>query len=937
MNQQHLIDNAIIETAFAPDAVPVERRGEIEEFVKRDLMKVVDEVFDKLDGNTGAADEVFRIDNLDLDLGEIPFAEYRQQMPRKLREQLMLALADRRPLTQAGQHGKPHSLPAPVDRGSAEQEQLFYFLRFGHLPWYSRLEGSEALETLLAEATDSNPARLVSFLHENAQRPEVMTRLEQQFGAPAVERVRRLLPPAAADTAESAQDIADLPARLVTALQSGDAGSIQASWMALRKGHPELLKDTLQRYGQQAVVRQRLVAALSSARFSDLLRLLEPVAHSRIKSLLGRVPGLENIFDESGSRQPDTQGVENPGSPDWQESITDRVEGRDDGAPGIPVESRSNVDPYRLHTKLRESVLAYLLVERSARFDEQQFIDSLLRQLANSASAEIPVESLAGVTRQLHKLAAQASAATTAREQGPDSPAPNQQETNAQGVIAVDAYRQYERLKLALSGPQASRQKDGPEPGLLADLRALRQGSPWLLMRLYRELQNSQASPALALEMSAIENLAVAFLAEITDLFVTFSGPPDAIPADGTISSPDEEVFPVAIPGLAEAIHDNAARSKDRQFYYAQVIRRLVWGELIDFDAIAASEKNRSSVTPQPVIDNLAGKDPFTAGRDEAILTDRAQAQPGVALSIEKAPPRLLLYAELLTTASYSAGISLSVQELERLKWRFVEAYLVETGNLFNEQYFTRQFVASLVRHAKLDDDFGFRWALIRGLQLNSLPSTSDTVRRITRWLADGSEIISGVGGDTGAIDDAGADREPGESGDGTTALEVIHITNAGLVLFAPYLPRLFERLGLTEEGQFKSRGAAERGVHCLQFLVNASSSSPEYQLVLNKLLCGVRPGRPIQRGIELGAAEVEQLEGLLQAIIGHWKAIGNTSIEGLRESFLQRDGRLQRDNNAWRLAVESRPFDMLLDQIPWSFATIKFPWMERVIYVEWR
>ena len=53
--------------------------------------------------------------------------------------------------------------------------------------------------------------------------------------------------------------------------------------------------------------------------------------------------------------------------------------------------------------------------------------------------------------------------------------------------------------------------------------------------------------------------------------------------------------------------------------------------------------------------------------------------------------------------------------------------------------------------------------------------------------------------------------------------------------------------------------------------------------------------------------------------------------------SFLQRNGRLQRDSDAWRLVVESRPFDMLLDQIPWSFATLKFPWMERVIYVEWR
>ena len=63
----------------------------------------------------------------------------------------------------------------------------------------------------------------------------------------------------------------------------------------------------------------------------------------------------------------------------------------------------------------------------------------------------------------------------------------------------------------------------------------------------------------------------------------------------------------------------------------------------------------------------------------------------------------------------------------------------------------------------------------------------------------------------------------------------------------------------------------------------------------------------------------------------------GNTSVAGFRESFLQREGRLHLQNDAWQLLVEPRSFDMLLDQIPWSFATIKHPWMERVVYVEWR
>ncbi len=176
---------------------------------------------------------------------------------------------------------------------------------------------------------------------------------------------------------------------------------------------------------------------------------------------------------------------------------------------------------------------------------------------------------------------------------------------------------------------------------------------------------------------------------------------------------------------------------------------------------------------------------------------------------------------------------------------------------------------------------------------------------------------------------------KPGDQDDAFT--EEIYIENAGLVLAAPYLPRLFALLELTEESAFKNRKAAERAVHLLQFMVNESIDSPEYQLVLNKILCGVGTGIPITREIEISNREKETIEGLIRGMIQNWKIIGNTSVQGLRESFLQREGRLGLKDDAWHLLVEQRAFDMLLDQIPWSFSIIKHPWMERVVHVTWR
>jgi hypothetical protein len=71
--------------------------------------------------------------------------------------------------------------------------------------------------------------------------------------------------------------------------------------------------------------------------------------------------------------------------------------------------------------------------------------------------------------------------------------------------------------------------------------------------------------------------------------------------------------------------------------------------------------------------------------------------------------------------------------------------------------------------------------------------------------------------------------------------------------------------------------------------------------------------------------------------MIENWKTIGQTSVQGFRESFLQRRGSLALKDDAWHLKVEQRTFDMLLDSIPWGFATIKHRWMERVVYVKWR
>jgi hypothetical protein len=169
---------------------------------------------------------------------------------------------------------------------------------------------------------------------------------------------------------------------------------------------------------------------------------------------------------------------------------------------------------------------------------------------------------------------------------------------------------------------------------------------------------------------------------------------------------------------------------------------------------------------------------------------------------------------------------------------------------------------------------------------------------------------------------------------------EAIYIVNAGLVLLANYTPQVFAILGLVRDGVFVDKAAQHRAVHCLVYLTDGHTDSEEHEWVLNKLLCGVPLDEVVPPAGAMGDMQ-PTLDSLLVAVIAHWKALGRTTPAGLRETFLRRLGRLREhethEGGHWRLKMQPGPFDVLLDQLPWRYGTIKLPWMKGAIHVDWR
>lgn len=160
-------------------------------------------------------------------------------------------------------------------------------------------------------------------------------------------------------------------------------------------------------------------------------------------------------------------------------------------------------------------------------------------------------------------------------------------------------------------------------------------------------------------------------------------------------------------------------------------------------------------------------------------------------------------------------------------------------------------------------------------------------------------------------------------------------IGNAGLVLLAPFLPAFFKKADLiNENGQLTNFSLA---VSLLHYMVHPAGNVEEQQQLLPKLLCGQTPDvyfepLPLSK-ITIFNAEIDSLLG---AVIEYWGALKNTSIEGLRESFLQREGRLIRADKQWQLKVEPKAYDLLIGYLPWTISMIKLPWMNEIIKVEW-
>lgn len=164
-----------------------------------------------------------------------------------------------------------------------------------------------------------------------------------------------------------------------------------------------------------------------------------------------------------------------------------------------------------------------------------------------------------------------------------------------------------------------------------------------------------------------------------------------------------------------------------------------------------------------------------------------------------------------------------------------------------------------------------------------------------------------------------------------------IYINNAGIVIIWPFLSTLYSKLGYLEGKTFKDDYSLQKAVLILHYIVFGNQQFEESNLILNKILCGATPEFFVDTSIRFNEMEKNIGDQLLIAVTKNWDKLDNTSIVGLRESFLKRDGVIKKAENNFTLFVEKKPFDLLLKTIPWNISMIQTSFMDIRLLVEWK
>lgn len=156
---------------------------------------------------------------------------------------------------------------------------------------------------------------------------------------------------------------------------------------------------------------------------------------------------------------------------------------------------------------------------------------------------------------------------------------------------------------------------------------------------------------------------------------------------------------------------------------------------------------------------------------------------------------------------------------------------------------------------------------------------------------------------------------------------QAMRVQNGGLILLHPFLPHFFKEM------HFRNHHFAIQALH---FMATSNTDFIEPNLIFEKYLYGVPLSTPVERTCLLSEAQKQACYNLLDDLMKHWPALKSSSREWLQEMFLQREGKLMKIRDNWKLTMEKKAQDILLRKLDWNIYVVKISSRKDLLFVEW-
>jgi hypothetical protein len=177
----NIVEELLFDITFDDEQLAFQQQAGLSSFVGETLKEIIDEVMCQC----SSPDTVFRIDRLEIDLGNLAYEDYQFEVIRKFKGLFASTLQER--LAEAGrENGSKGRL---ITSAENDFELLTHFLEHGYFPWHSHGEGAASIEALLHRVLESDARQFVDFMRRTRMLNNVIKRLSSLFSAGLIDRL----------------------------------------------------------------------------------------------------------------------------------------------------------------------------------------------------------------------------------------------------------------------------------------------------------------------------------------------------------------------------------------------------------------------------------------------------------------------------------------------------------------------------------------------------------------------------------------------------------------------------------------------------------------------------------------------------------------------------------------------------------------------------